>query len=454
MTVCDEACRQPPSTAGDLTHDADHRPPNRTRPSVRSRQAGPNETERGHSADSAAGPRVALVSLHTSPAAAPGGGDAGGMNVYLSHAARGLAALGWQVDVYTRASSPEQVARAGEPLGAATLRYVKAGPAEPVDKAVLPAFADEFAHAMALGPRADVVHSHYWMSGLAGAVVAQAWDAPHVQSLHTVAAMKNRSLARQDPPEGAERLAGERRLARSASMVVTVSEAERAAIIADYGVPANRLAVVSPGLDGAVFHPGPGPDLTALPEALRRPAGYLLMAGRVQPIKGQDLAVQALAAMPANDRPALLVVGAPSEGHLEYAMELRRLARDLGVAQDVVFLGQQAPGCLADLMRGARLALMPSRSETFGLIAAEAGACGTPVVAADTTGLRSSVADGVTGVLLASRSPENWAARIVRLLGDPELTRRLGDAGAKLGRSRTWTRVATALETVYASLGA
>ncbi|MDR2348071.1 MAG: glycosyltransferase, partial [Bifidobacteriaceae bacterium] len=304
--------------------------------------------------DAARSRRVALVSFHTSPLALPGVGDAGGMNVYLSWVSRALAEAGWEVDVYTRATTPEQAARGCEPIGGATLRYLRAGPAEPLEKSALAPLAGAFAAAMAAGPRADVVHSHYWLSGLAGAAVARGWGATHVQSLHTVAAMKNRDLAPGDTPEGAERLAGERRLALAAEAVVTVSEAERDAIVRAYGVDRSRLRVIQPGVDGTVFHPGPGPAPESLPPALRRPAGYLLMAGRVQPIKGQDLAIRALAGLPAEGRPALLVTGAPGQGHLEYAAGLRVLARRLGVEGDVVFLGPRPAPRLAELIRGAR----------------------------------------------------------------------------------------------------
>jgi D-inositol-3-phosphate glycosyltransferase len=374
------------------------------------------------------------------------------MNVYLRMVCGALADAGWEVDVYTRATSPAEAARGSDPIGAARLHYLRVGPAAPVEKDDLPGLAGEFAAAMERVPKAGLVHSHYWLSGLAGDRVAASWGSPHVQSLHTVAAMKNRGLAPGDSPEGAARLAGERRLARRAAAVATVSEAERDSIIEDYGVAPGRVRVVSPGVDGAVFRPGPGPDPATLPAPLRRAAGYLLMAGRVQPIKGQDLAVQALARLDAADRPALLVTGAPGQGHLEYAAGLRRLARDLGVAEDVVFLGPQDAPRLAELVRGARLTLLPSRSETFGLVAAESTACGTPVLGSDTTGLRSSVSDGVTGLLLSSRDPGAWADGIGRVLGDPALAARLSRGGVEAGRSRTWTDVAAALAELYRSL--
>jgi D-inositol-3-phosphate glycosyltransferase len=380
------------------------------------------------------------------------------MNVYLRAVAAAFARLGHQVSVYTRATSAEELSQGAAPLGSgdgpgtAVLHYLRAGPAEPVEKSDLPALAPEFAAALARQSRPDLVHSHYWLSGLAGQAAAASWGVPHVQSLHTVAAMKNRDLAAEDTPEAAIRLEGERELVTRAARVVTVSAAERDGIVGDYGADPGRVTVVGPGVDGTVFRPGAGPDLASLPAAWRGPAGYLLMAGRVQPIKGQDLAIRALAAVPAAARPTLVVSGAPGSGHLEYAAHLKTLAAELGVADAVVFLGPQSPGRLASLMRGARAALMPSRSETFGLVALEAAACGTPVIGADTTGLRSSVVDGVTGLLVASRRPAEWALAIERVLTEPGLAARLSVGGIELGRQRTWDHVAAALVATYAAV--
>jgi D-inositol-3-phosphate glycosyltransferase len=395
--------------------------------------------------------KVALISLHTSPLAGPGVGNAGGMNVYLRAVAAALARSGHQVSVYTRASSAEELALGTVPLGGAELHYLKAGPAEPVDKSVLPALAPEFASALARYARPDLVHSHYWLSGLAGAPGAAAWGVAHIQSLHTVATMKNRALAAGDTPEGSDRVVGERSLVREAVRVVTVSAAERDAIVHDYGVRPKKVAVVNPGVDGSVFRPGPGP-VEALPPALARPAGYLMMIGRVQPIKGQDLAIRALAGLPPASRPALVVTGAPGSGHLEYAAALQALTARLGLTGDVVFMGRQNPERLARLIQGARATLMPSRSETFGLVAVESAACGTPVIGSDTTGQRSSVIDSETGLLVRTRRPADWTAAIRRVLEEPGLAPRLSAAGIRLGRERTWDHVSAALTAIYASV--
>ncbi|MDR2565787.1 MAG: glycosyltransferase [Bifidobacteriaceae bacterium] len=400
------------------------------------------------------GLRIALISLHTSPLVKPGVGDAGGMNVYLKAAAAALARAGHRVDIYSRATSAADLAHPSQSIGGAVAHYLRAGPVAPVDKSELAPLAGEFAAALGRYPKPDVVHSHYWLSGLAGEAAAEAWGIPHVQSLHTVATIKNRALASGDAPEGSARLAGEQGLARRAARVVTVSAAERDAIVRDYGVPGERVAVISPGVDGSVFGPGPGPCPDDLPEALRRRAGYLMMIGRIQPLKGQDLAIRALAELPPGLRPALVVTGAPGPGHLEYAASLKSLVAALGLAGDVVFMGTQRPERLAELLRGARASLMPSHSETFGLVAIESAACGAPVIGSDTTGLRSSVIDSVTGLLVRSRRPEAWAGAIRRVLQDAELARKLSAGGVNLGRERTWDHVAAALAATYAAVAA
>jgi D-inositol-3-phosphate glycosyltransferase len=398
------------------------------------------------------GLRVALVSLHTSPLARAGVGDAGGMNVYLRAVGAAMARAGHRVDIYTRATSAQELARGSQAAEGVEVHFLKAGPVGPVGKEALSMRADEFAEALVRHSRPDVVHSHYWLSGLAGQVAAGAWGVPHVQSLHTVATMKNRTLAAGDAPESREREDGERELARRAARVVAVSAAERDAIVRDYGVEPERVAIIHPGVDGTVFRPGAGPDPASLPSGLRRPAGYLMMIGRVQPIKGQDLAIQALALLPARLRPALVITGAPGSGHLEYAAQLKTLAADLGVLGDVVFMGTQEPDRLAALIRGARATLMPSRSETFGLVAVESAACGTPVIGSDTSGLRSSVVDSVTGLLVGSRGPADWAAAIRRVLEEPGLARRLAAGGIELGRQRTWDHVGAALIATYGAV--
>ena len=394
---------------------------------------------------------MAMLSLHTSPLDRPGTGDAGGMNVYLQAITGALSQLGVTVEIYTRVTSAGQVNRGPVQLAPGVkVHRVPAGPPTPLAKeAIKPQVVLEFAQGVAASTPSHLVHSHYWLSGLAGQQVARAWGTRHVQTLHTVAALKNRNLALGDRPEGPERLTAEAKLAQGAARVVAVSPAEAAAIAHDLKVPRERVRVVTPGVDNTVFCPGPAGHLVGLPPAIKRPQGYALMAGRIQPIKGQDLAIRAIAAMSPQVRPALLISGAPSAANLGYASSLRRLAVELGVDDDVVFLSAVTTERLAGLMRGALVTLMPSHSETYGLVALESAACGTPVVAYDSTGLRFSVADQVSGLLVGSRDPEQWAEAITKIAVDPAFRAALSRGGIDLGRRSAWDRAGAELWQVY-----
>jgi len=392
-----------------------------------------------------------MLALHTSPLDRPGTGDAGGMNVYLQAITGALSRLGVTVEIYTRVTSPGQANRGPIQLAPGVkVHRVTAGPPTPLAKeAIKPSVVLEFAQGVAASAPSHLVHSHYWLSGLAGQQVARAWGTRHVQTLHTVAALKNRNLALGDKPEGPERLTAEAKLAQGAARVVAVSPAEAAAIVHDLRVPPERVRVVTPGVDNTVFCPGPAGHLVGLPPAMKRPQGYALMAGRIQPIKGQDLAIRAIAAMSPQVRPALLISGAPSAANLGYASSLRRLAVELGVDDDVIFLSAVTTERLAGLMRGALVTLMPSHSETYGLVALESAACGTPVVAYDGTGLRFSVADQVSGLLVSSRDPAQWAEAITKVATDPALRAALSRGGIDLGRRSAWERAGAELWQVY-----
>ena len=392
-----------------------------------------------------------MLSLHTSPLDRPGTGDAGGMNVYLKSISQALSGLGVRVAVYTRASSAGQVQRSPVQLSPGVqVHCLPAGPLEPIAKeAIGPAEVAQFAQGVASATPATLVHSHYWLSGLAGEQVAKAWGVQHVQTLHTVAALKNQNLALGDRPEGPRRLVAEAQLVQGADRVVAVSPAEASAIVHDLQVPPTQVTVVTPGVDNTVFCPGPPGHLVGLPAAIKRPQGYALMAGRIQPIKGQDLAIKAIAAIAPELRPALLISGAPSPAHLDYASSLRLLAAALGVGDDVVFLSAVTTERLAGLMRGALLTLMPSHSETYGLVALESAACGTPVVAYDSTGLRFSVTDQVSGILVGSRDPAAWAGAITALATNAGYRAALSQGGIEFGRRHTWDRTGAALWQVY-----
>lgn len=377
--------------------------------------------------------RIALVSLHTSPLDAPGTGDAGGMNVVLVGLADALTAAGHDVELLTRARSAAETE--GRTAGGALVRFLEAGPRASVAKGELPAHLGEFGERMRELEPFDLVHSHYWLSGAAALPVAEEWGVPHVQSLHTVAALKNAHLAPGDRPEPASRVAAERMLVHASELTLALSAAERAAVLDAYAPPGERVRVLAPGADTSLFHPA-----AAAPAA--RPT--LLVLARIQPLKGVDLAVEALALLPA-PRPRLVIAGGTSPGHDDYAATLRRRVHELGLDDDVTFLPAQTRPEAAELLRGATLLLVPSFSETFGLVALEAAASGTPIVTTGAGGLAESVVDGVSGVHVGSRRPEDWAEVLGRLLSDEARLGRLGATALRLGRARDWAAAATEL---------
>lgn len=406
-------------------------------------------------------PRIAFVSLHTSPTAVPGTGDAGGMNVVELHQARELVGLGFQVELITRRSDPD-LDEVTELAPGLTLRQVTAGPTEIVAKsaqeALIPVFSQRLA---ALAPRPDgrapydLVHSQHWMSGVAALPVAQQWGVPHVQSYHSIAAQKvGLPLSEGEPPESPGRVEGEALAAQQSDLLVAVSDAERSTIIERCGAPADRVAVVLPGVDSEVFRPlrsGESPwGESVAPDGIQP---YLVFAARLQPLKAPDVVVKALAAMPVEQRPRLVLAGDGSPDFPRYAQTLRDLVAEHGLAEHVVFVGSLAREELAELLRGAAAAVVPSYSETFGLIALEAAASGVPVVATrGSGGLEESVRDQITGRLVDSHDPEAWAAVLGELLGDEDTRARLGRQAREFATQLTWRRSAERLAVLYRDL--
>lgn len=396
---------------------------------------------------------IAYVSLHTSPTATPGSGDAGGMNVLERAQAEALAGCGHRLELLTRRTSADAPAVQVIAPGV-TLRVLDAGPPRPVAKSAQEAYIDAFSAALAAvvkrgEARFDVVHSHHWLSGVAALPVARSWAVPHVQSYHSVAALPGRALSEGEPAESAGRVAGERRVGRDSDLVVAVSEAERRTVIERCGADPQRVDVVRPGVDADLFRPlGPAEPRWRPPgSADGRP--YVLFAGRLQPLKGPDVAIEALATLPASARPLLVVAGEPSDDVPGYSDELRHLVSRCGLSGDVIFCGSQERATLAAMLRSAELLLMPSHSETFGLIALEAAASGIPVVATRAGGLVEAVRDGVSGVLLADREPRLWGQAIAALLADSPRRAAMGREGRQLAEQAPWSAVATRLAELY-----
>ncbi|WP_241978591.1 MULTISPECIES: glycosyltransferase [Cryobacterium] len=404
--------------------------------------------------------RIALVCLHTSPGAEPGSGDAGGMNVVVRHQAEALAAAGHQVEILTRRSSTELSDVQLTP--GVTLRFLDAGPARPVPKGDHEGFIDAFRVRMAaLGPY-DVIHSHHWFSGMAALPLARLRGVPHVQSFHSIAADESTPLSAGERAESPGRMAGEAWLAQTSDAIVAISEAEADTVVRRLGGSPDRVAIVLPGVDGTLFRPTgvasaagvASPAEVTSPAGATSPAGrgYAVVAARLQPLKGLDLAIEAIAAVSAELRPELVIAGDASSDYDGYIDELQALAARHGIASGVRFVGPQSRADLAGLLRGARVVLVPSHSETYGLVALEAAASGVPVVAAAAGGLREAVVNGDTGVVLDSRDPEVWAEALTGILSNPAFARRLSLAARERAEHLDWPRSAEGLLAVYRSL--
>ena len=404
---------------------------------------------------------MAMVSMHTSPAEQPGRRDSGGMNVVLVNLARALAAQGVEVDLLTRAERTPEVT---ELFPGVTLRTLAAGALEPLPKTELAAVTDAFGEAVATlvgrtAPRYNLLHAHYWISGLATLPVALELGLPFVQSFHTLGVMKNAALAPGDTPEPDRRLFTEAFLASEADAVVAGSSAEVAALIDGLRAPAEQMWVVPPGVDVDHFHPSRAQNSAALRRKLQlepdRP--ILVVAGRVQPLKAQDLAVRMLGAIHDQHHmsgwaPLLVIAGEPTEGSEDFRDSLVELANTLGVGDDVRLVGSLNRDDLADLFAAASLTLVPSHSETFGLVALESAASGTPVVGFRSTGLLESVSEGESGVLVGTRDPVQWARTISDMLENQPGLAALGTTARAHAEGFTWATAAASLIGVYESL--
>jgi D-inositol-3-phosphate glycosyltransferase len=410
--------------------------------------------------------RLAVLSFHTSPLVQPGTGDSGGMNVYVRELGSALAQAGVACDVYTRRWAPDLPDEVSVEPGFRVV-HVDAGPAGPVAKEELPALVPAFTDGVATRIQAtggiDALHANYWLSGVAGHDLKHALELPLVSTFHTLARVK----ADGGTPEtsGSEaRVAAEVEVVGCSDAILANCTEEALDLQRHYGAPADRIEIVAPGVDHAFFSPGdrdgaraalgwssPG-RVSAVGGRLADKHPVLLFVGRIQPLKGLDVAVGALAEL---DRPdaELIVVGGPSgadgPGELE---RVTQLVHDLGLERQVRWFPAQPHHLLSTWYRAADVVLVPSRSESFGLVALEAAACGIPVVAAAVGGLRTLVDDGRTGFLVEGRAPADFADRVAELLDDPALGAAMGLAGAERAQGYRWSTAAARLRRLYADL--
>jgi D-inositol-3-phosphate glycosyltransferase len=401
--------------------------------------------------------RVALLSVHTSPLEQPGTGDAGGMNVYIAQTATRMAERGIEVEVFTRATSSE-LPPVAELAPGVLVRHVHAGPFETLDRNELPAQLCAFT-ASVLRVEAnnepgyyDLVHSHYWLSGQVGWLARDRWGVPLVHTAHTLARVKNAALAEGDTPEPRMREIGEQQVVDQADSLVANTEMEASDLLRRYNADPDKVYTVSPGVDLKQFAPGSQLDARSSLGIAPDSTVYAFV-GRIQPLKAPDVLLHTAAELLARgdaDRSKLvvLIVGGPSGTGLEQPRALQELAVSLGIADVVRFLPPLPGPALADVYRAADVVVVPSHNESFGLVALEAQACGTPVAATDVGGLRVAVNDGVSGVLVPGHSREMWADALARL-GSLDVRRQLSQGAVRHARAFSWDRTTDELVGAY-----
>jgi D-inositol-3-phosphate glycosyltransferase len=394
--------------------------------------------------------RLAVLSLHSSPLLQPGWGDAGGMNVYVRELVSSLAQAGVESTVYVRRWSAELPDVVDVEPGFRVV-HVPAGPPE-LAKESLPAIVDHFTtfviDDIVQAGDVDALHANYWLSGVAGHRIKHELDLPLVSIFHTLARVK----AETGDPEPRRRSDAEAEVIACSDVILANSRAEADQLVTHYRADPSRIEIVPPGVDHAFFSPGEQRGARA---ALGLGEGpVLLFVGRIQPLKGLDMAVRTLAALDDPDARLLVVGGASGrEGATEVA-RIRSLVGSLGLGGRVQFVEPRPHHELSTYYRAADVCLVPSRSESFGLVALEAAACGTPVVAAAVGGLLSLVEHGVTGYLVEDRDAGAYAAHVEAILSSTELARSMAQAASSLASGYTWSVTAARLRRLYGDLTA
>ena len=402
--------------------------------------------------------RIAILSVHTSPLHQPGTGDSGGMNVYIAETAKRIAARGIEVEIFTRATSlvePEVTELAPGVL----VRHIPAGPFEGLRKEDLPAQLCAVTAGVLRAEAAknegfyDLVHSHYWLSGQVGWIAQERWGVPLVHTMHTMARVKNLTLAQGDAPEPAIREIGEEQVVTAADRLVANTHAEAKELIELYHADPNRVRVVHPGVDLEVFVPGNQ-------QAARKELGVsddaivLLFVGRIQPLKAPDVLLKAAAEILKRNpelrgRLVVAICGGPSGSGLERPDALVTLADQLGISDVVKFVPPTSRAELVKWFQAASVCVVPSYSESFGLVAIEAQACGTPVIAARVGGLPTAVRDGISGVLVDGHEADTWATQIMSVVSNEDLRSRLAKGAIAHASHFGWEDTTDKLISVY-----
>jgi D-inositol-3-phosphate glycosyltransferase len=406
--------------------------------------------------------RIAMLSYHTCPLATLGGKDTGGMNVYVRDLSRHLGPLGVSVDVFTR-SQDEHVPHVLHDLGYGNrVVHMPAGPEVPLPKDELEKYIPDFVNgiiefANSKAAHYDLVHTHYWMSGVAGLELKKAWGVPVVHMYHTLGVMKNRVAQSPSEVEGDYRVQGERRILKEADRVVAATPAELAQLQWLYQADTDRIIVIPPGVDLSHFYPIPDDEAK---EFIGIPLDHrmVLFVGRIEPLKGLDVLIEAMGRFCQHShieqkKLDLAIIGGEPEVSPELmTAEMARLKdlRDKYDVKDMVtFLGKRAQDTLPYYYSAAETVVVPSHYESFGMVALEAMACGTPVVASQVGGLAFLVKDGVTGYTVPVGDPEALCCRLRSLMSDPVLQAKMGQQAAEFARQYAWEKIAAQIVGVY-----
>ena len=394
--------------------------------------------------------RIAIISVHGCPLAHVGEKDTGGMSIYVRQLACKLGGMGIEVDVYTRVhdAADAQIERLGHN---ARVIHIPAGPAE-ASKQQIPDHLGTFQDGLMRfqqthGLTYDLIHSHYWLSGVPAMTLAQEWGIPHVATFHTLAEIKRRARVGEDEPD--LRIRVEHQVTGSADRIIVSTVHEQQALRRLYGVPEERTSVIHPGVDLDTFHPGSK-------AAARARLGLngertLLFVGRMEPIKGLEVLLHTVASLEEPDNIRLLVVGG-SDSQDEEMERLKELSRSLLIDEQVDFLGRAEHQLLPLYYQAADVTVVPSYYESFGLVALEAMACGTPVVAARVGGLQTVVKDSQTGYLVPWHCPDAFVDRLEVLLTNELLRHSMGEAAHTFAQGMGWDQTAAAIAEVYHSL--
>jgi D-inositol-3-phosphate glycosyltransferase len=371
-------------------------------------------------------PRIATLMVHTSPLDQPGAGDAGGMNIYVVESAERMAAMGVSVDIFTRRHNPD-LPDIVELSPGVRVRHLNIGACSATKEelpALIPNLSDAFSKVLE-DEKYDVLHSHYWISGKVAMPVAKKFGIPLAHTMHTMARVKNMNLAEGERPEPMIRVQGETQVVAAADALIANTDAEAASLVSLYEACPDNVSVVSPGVDLYTFTAGSGRKAAREAVGLPQDAHILAFVGRIQPHKGPEVLIRAVAEMLNHSphlRPKLITVimGGASGSGVGEVERLKDLVSWLNISDVVRFENPVPRAQLPQWYRAADLVCVPSYSESFGLVALEAQACGTPVVATAVGGLRTAVADGISGVLVDGHDPRAWSSVLARLLQEPQ----------------------------------